>query len=110
MSFPYSAQASRRIEAHDKNFVLGPAELLGLICSGAIAVVLLAIDAAPVPLRLDPPLLAHITGLLAGYGVAIMLVLMSRTPILERGVGADRLARWHGIGGRVIFALIGAHA
>jgi ferredoxin-NADP reductase/DMSO/TMAO reductase YedYZ heme-binding membrane subunit len=110
MRSPYSAQAARRVIAHERGFVLGPAELLTLVCSGTVAAVLLAINAAPVPLRFDPPLLAHITGLLAGYGVAVMLVLMSRTPVLERGVGADRLARWHGIGGRLIFALIGVHA
>ena len=96
--------------AHDGDFVLRPAELLALIGCGAVAVVLLAVSAAPVPLRLDSPLVAHVTGLLGGYGVAVMLVLMSRTPVLERGVGADRLARWHGVGGRAIFALIGAHA
>ncbi len=86
-----------------------PPTLLALICSGAVVVALLAARATPAPLRLDPPLLAHVTGLLAGYGVAVMLVLMSRTPALERGVGADRLARWHGVAGRTIFALISAH-
>jgi hypothetical protein len=45
---------------------------------GAIAVVLLAVRFAPFPVRLDAPLLAYIAGLLAGYGVALMLMLMSR--------------------------------
>jgi len=105
-----SAPGKRHAMAHDRGFALRPAELLALIYFGAAAVGLLAVGAVPTPLRLDPPLLAHVTGLLAGYGVAIMLVLMSRTPALERGVGADRLARWHGLSGRAIFALIGAHA
>jgi hypothetical protein len=34
---------------------------------------------------------------------------MSRAPALERGIGADRLARWHGKGGRAIFCLILLH-
>jgi len=38
-----------------------------------------------------------------------MVALMSRAPALERGVGADRLARWHGKGGRAIFCLILIH-
>ena len=110
MSAPFSVAATRRAMGHDGEFVLRPAEILALIGCGAVGVVLLAVSAAPVPLRLDSPLVAHVTGLLGGYGVAVMLVLMSRTPVLERGVGADRLARWHGVGGRAIFALIGAHA
>ena len=44
-------------------------------------------------------LVAHASGMLAGYGVLIMLVLMSRWPVLERGIGADVLARWHARGG-----------
>ena len=49
---------------------------------------------------LDPvALVAHVSGMLAGYGVLIMLVLMSRWPVLERGIGADVLARWHARGG-----------
>ena len=31
---------------------------------------------------------------------AVLLVLMARVPLLERGVGTDRLARWHAMGGR----------
>jgi hypothetical protein len=50
-----------------------------------------------------------VSGLLAGYGVTLMVALMSRTPALEWGVGADQLARWHGVGGRAIFCLILMH-
>jgi hypothetical protein len=46
------------------------------------------------PVRL-PVLVAHTTGMLAGYGIVVLIGLMSRNPSLERGVGADRLARWH---------------
>jgi hypothetical protein len=40
-------------------------------------------------------LAAHVTGMLAGYGVVVLVGLMSRNPAVERGVGADRLGpRW----------------
>jgi len=55
-------------------------------------------------------LVAHVSGMLAGYGVLVMLVLMSRWPLLERGIGADVLARWHATGGRTILSLVLAHA
>jgi len=58
----------------------------------------------------DPvALLAHVSGMLAGYGVLVMLVLMSRWPLLERGIGADVLARWHARGGRTILTLVLVH-
>jgi predicted ferric reductase len=86
-----------------------PAVALWLIVAGAVAAVALAGISAPQPLRFNLPLLAHASGLLAGYGVTVMVALMSRAPSLERGVGADRLARWHGTGGRAIFSLILIH-
>ena len=46
----------------------------------------------------------------AGYGAAIMLILMSRSPWLERGVGTHRLARWHGWGGQLVIILTVVHA
>lgn len=51
----------------------------------------------------------RITGLLAGYAVVVLLALMSRVPALERGVGTDRLARWHAMGGRYTVCLAVAH-
>src|SRR3978361_1297717 len=54
-------------------------------------------------------LLAHVCGMLAGYGVLVLLVLMSRTPALELGVGADVLARWHARGGRAVVSLVLLH-
>ncbi len=65
--------------------------------------------AAPAPVALLP-VIAHVTGMLAGYGVLVMIVLMSRWPVLERGTGADRLSRWHGYGGRVVLSLVLVHA
>src|SRR3954447_13124500 len=54
-------------------------------------------------------IVAHVCGMLAGYGVLVLLVLMSRAPALERGVGADVLARWHSWGGRVVVGLVVVH-
>jgi predicted ferric reductase len=51
----------------------------------------------------------RITGLLAGYAVAVLLLLMARVPAVDRGVGTDRLARWHSMGGRYTVSLAGAH-
>ncbi len=51
----------------------------------------------------------RVTGLLAGYAVIVLLALMSRVPALERGVGTDRLARWHAMGGRYTVSLAVAH-
>lgn len=51
----------------------------------------------------------RITGLLAGYAIAIQLLLMSRAPVLDRGIGTDRLARWHAFGGRYAISLMVAH-
>ena len=51
----------------------------------------------------------RITGLLAGYAVVVLVALMARIPPLERGIGADRLARWHSMGGRYTVGLVVAH-
>jgi predicted ferric reductase len=56
------------------------------------------------------PLIAHLCGMLAGYGVLVMVVLMSRWPLLERRVGSDRLTRWHSSGGRIVLLLVLGHA
>ncbi|WP_082801694.1 ferredoxin reductase family protein [Herbidospora cretacea] len=53
--------------------------------------------------------LGRLTGLLAGYGAAILVALMARVPYLDRTIGADRLSRWHALGGRGILALSAAH-
>ncbi|MBX7467115.1 ferredoxin reductase family protein [Streptomyces sp. MAG02] len=51
----------------------------------------------------------RITGLLAGYGCAVLLALMARVPLLDHTVGTDRLARWHALGGRCTVSLALAH-
>jgi predicted ferric reductase len=51
----------------------------------------------------------RICGLLAGYAMVVLVALMARIPPLERGIGADRLARWHAMGGRYAVSLVVAH-
>ncbi|MDJ0383863.1 ferredoxin reductase family protein [Streptomyces sp. G-G2] len=80
--------------------------------AGAVLVTLLwAVQVHP-SARLDAlfATAAHLTGLLAGYGVLVLLFLMARVPAVEHGVGADRLARWHAFGGRHVLLLCFGHA
>ncbi|MEU6737403.1 ferredoxin reductase family protein [Streptomyces physcomitrii] len=51
----------------------------------------------------------RITGLLAGYACAVLLLLMARVPFLDHRIGTDRLVRWHALGGRCTISLILAH-
>jgi len=80
---------------------------LGSVFVGLWPVLLMLRDPAPFSLV---ALVAHASGELAGYGVLVMLVLMSRWPLLEQGIGADVLARWHSAGGRTILSLAVVHA
>jgi predicted ferric reductase len=88
-----------------------PTVVLGLIAAGAVAtLVLWWHDTASIH-GLGEWLTnaGRVTGLLAGYGVVVLVALMSRLPPLERGLGADRLARWHSHGGRYTVSLVVAH-
>ncbi|MGW1212125.1 ferredoxin reductase family protein [Streptomyces sp. NPDC002499] len=51
----------------------------------------------------------RITGLLAGYLMALVVLQMARVPALERRVGSDRVARWHAMSGRYTVCLVIAH-
>ncbi|MEV6795613.1 ferric reductase-like transmembrane domain-containing protein [Streptomyces sp. NPDC051320] len=51
----------------------------------------------------------RISGLLAGYGCAVLLALMARVPLLDHSIGTDRLARWHAMGGRYTISLALTH-
>ncbi|MGW0088600.1 ferredoxin reductase family protein [Streptomyces sp. NPDC003328] len=51
----------------------------------------------------------RITGLLAGYLMALVVLQMARVPALERRVGSDRVARWHAMTGRYTSCLVLAH-
>src|SRR6201995_1764709 len=52
----------------------------------------------------------QILGLMAGYGVVVLVALMARLPPLERGSGRNGLARWPAMGGRYVVTIIVAHA
>ncbi|MEU9124141.1 ferric reductase-like transmembrane domain-containing protein [Streptomyces sp. NPDC048506] len=84
--------------------------LIGLAAGAGLVVLLWLVQAEP-SARLDAlfATLAHLSGLLAGYGILAMLLLMARVPAVEHGVGADRLARWHALGGRYVLTLCLAH-
>ncbi|MER7366194.1 ferredoxin reductase family protein [Nonomuraea wenchangensis] len=100
------AGAARRgaVRAH-------PAAVLSVIAAGALAVLGLWWSGTPRVAGLGDWLsgAGRITGLLAAYGIAVLLALMARIPPLERGVGPDRLARWHAMGGRYVVGLAVAH-
>jgi predicted ferric reductase len=87
----------------------GPVLAAGWV--GAAAVILLWWHDTPFVTGLDGWLTnaGRLTGLLAGYLIVVLLALMARVPALERGVGTDRLARWHAMIGRYTVCLAVAH-
>ncbi|MGR8010650.1 ferredoxin reductase family protein [Streptomyces hypolithicus] len=91
---------------------LAPEVVRGGVLAGSVGVgVMWAVQVTP-SARLDVLFAtgAHLTGLLAGYGVLVMILLMTRVPAVEHGVGAGRLARWHALGGRYVLSLCLGHA
>jgi predicted ferric reductase len=88
-----------------------PQAILGLIVAGALACIALWWTNTPSLSGLGDWLTnaGRITGLLAGYGVVVLVALMARIPPVERGVGADKLARWHSMGGRYVVSLVVVH-
>jgi predicted ferric reductase len=89
-----------------------PAVVLAVIGAGLLATLVLWWSDTPAVHGLGDYLTGagRILGLMAGYGVVVLVALMARLPPLERGVGADRLARWHAMGGRYVVTVIVAHA
>ena len=104
--------------AHVPTTTRAPAPALrsdGVLAALAVGAAVLALwpvaNALRGPAPLEPAVVvAHVAGMLAGYGVVVLVGLMARVPTLERGVGADRLARWHGVGGRLVVGLVLLHA
>ena len=90
---------------------VGPRGVLAAIITGAIMVIALWWHSTPGVHGLGSWLTGagEILGLLCGYGVVVLVVLMARLPPLERGLGTDKLARWHAMGGRYIVSLVVAH-
>ena len=102
----------RRIVEPREHLRARPGLVLSLIGAGALAVLALWWADTPSVHGLGDWLTnaGRILGLLAGYGVVVLVALMSRLPPLERGIGTDRLARWHAMGGRYVVSVIVAHA
>lgn len=88
-----------------------PGVVLTIIGLGAAAVVALWWRDTPVIHGPGAALTGagQVLGLLSGYGFVVLVALMARLPPLERGVGADRLARWHAMGGRYVISLVTGH-
>lgn len=101
----------RRRPATEAPARISPSAALGVIGIGAVAVVALWWQDTAAVHGFGAWLTnaGRITGLLAGYAVVVLLALMARLPALERGVGSDRLARWHAMGGRYTVSLAVAH-
>ena len=105
------AQARRVIEPRQR-LRARPGLVLSVIGAGVLGVIALWWSDTPSVHGLGDWLTnaGRILGLLAGYGVVVLVALMSRLPPLERGIGTDRLARWHAMGGRYVVSIIVAHA
>ncbi len=90
---------------------VGPRGVLAVIGFGAADVIALWWHSTPDVSGLGGWLTGagEILGLLAGYGVVVLVALMARLPPLERGIGTDRLARWHAMGGRYVVCVVVAH-
>jgi ferredoxin-NADP reductase/DMSO/TMAO reductase YedYZ heme-binding membrane subunit len=90
---------------------ISPNALLAAIACGAVAVLALWWHDTAFVSGLGDWLTnaGRVSGLLTGYGVIVLLALMARVPAIERGVGTDRLTRWHAHGGRYVVCLAVAH-
>ena len=103
---------SRRVIEPRERLRAQPGLVLSIIGAGVLAVIALWWSDTPSVHGLGDWLTnaGRILGLLAGYGVVVLVALMARLPPLERGIGTDRLARWHAMGGRYVVSVIVAHA
>src|SRR3954451_16310935 len=108
---PVTATTNARVRTAPPSADAHPGVILAVIAAGAFASLLLWWHDTPSVNGLGDWLTnaGRVTGLLAGYGVVVLVALMARIPPLERGIGADRLARWHARGGRYTVSLVVAH-
>ncbi|HUN38134.1 MAG TPA: ferredoxin reductase family protein [Trebonia sp.] len=106
---PYAAAGGA---PHGRVASARPRVILGVIGAGAVATIGLWWHGTPYIHGFGDWLTnaGRVLGLLAGYGVVVLVALMARLPPLERGIGADRLARWHAMGGRYTVGLVVSHA
>lgn len=105
-SRPITGPASRRLARPAL-----PAVALAVIAAGAAVVLWLWWRDTPSVQGSAAILmsLGRILGLLSAYGFVVLVTLMARLPPLERGLGSDRLARWHAMGGRYVITLVTGH-
>src|ERR1039458_665723 len=85
-----------------------------LVLGNAAVVLWLWIHGGGVPLALQSPgglltSLGRVTALVGTYMILIQVILVARTPWLERAVGFDRLTVWHRRNGTVAVALVVIH-
>src|SRR3954447_12369333 len=108
---PAIATTNARVRTAPPSARAHPGAVLAVIAVGAVATLFLWWHNTPSINGLGDWLTnaGRVTGLLAGYGVVVLVALMARIPALERGIGADRLARWHAMGGRYTVSLVVAH-
>lgn len=113
MTEPVTASAARRLQSPSLSTAarIEPNVALAVIGAGAVAVLALWWQDTTAVRGFGDWLTnaGRMTGLLAGYAVVVLLALMARVPAVERGVGTDRLARWHAAGGRYTVSLAIAH-
>jgi predicted ferric reductase len=109
---PHASSRSRAVRARKQSGRVTPNFVLAVIGLGVIMVIVLWWHGTPDVSGLGGWLTGagEILGLLAGYGVVVLVALMARLPPLEHGVGTDQLARWHAMGGRYVVSLVWAHA
>jgi predicted ferric reductase len=81
----------------------------GLILAGLLASVVIGIFVPESPTGFGAALVAHASGMAAGYGAAVLVLLMARVPVLEHAVGAD-LVRWHALAGPIVIGSVLLHA
>ncbi|GAA1907407.1 ferredoxin reductase family protein [Streptantibioticus ferralitis] len=113
MTTTYDGRAVRRHAAPPLRARRSPAPLiLALVHLGAAGVLALWWTGTSSVVGTDGWLVGagRIAGLLTGYTCAVLVALMARVPALERGVGSDRVARWHAMAGRWTVSLLAVHA
>ncbi len=104
--------AAGTVRQKNGNGQVGARVVLAVIVLGAVVVLALWWHGSPAIRGLGGWLTGagQILGLLAGYGVVVLVALMARLPPLEQNLGGGQLARWHAMGGRYVVSLVVAHA